>query len=270
VNLPVLFAIFLAGQLLLEGTRALAEDTRVSSLVQQSDASEGQRDPRAALAALHQAETIEPENFGVLLRISKQYSDLIDRTKDKKEAKAFAERAVAYGKRALALDGKCAKAHLNLAICYGKLTDYVGNKTKMEYAKFIRDETQRSIELDGTDDYAWHVMGRWHAGVAGLNGVLKTLASLVYGGLPPASMDEAVRCLKKAGELAPQRLMHRAELAKVYQAMGKSDLAAQQWQNVLGIRPLDSQDQQYQKEAKTELEKLQPSRGGDLRGVAKR
>jgi tetratricopeptide (TPR) repeat protein len=264
----VKFSLLLAATL---ASQSLAEDARVTALIQQGDADDSRHLPQAALISLHQAEAIEPENFGVLLRISKQYGDLVDQTKVKDDAKMLAEKALNYGRRAVITDGKNAKAHLNLAICYGKLTDFVSNKVKMEYAKLIHDEAQRSIDLDPTDDYAWHVMGRWHSGVANLNGVLKALAGFVYGGgLPPASIEDAARCLKKAAEIAPQRMMHHAELAKVYAAMGKSDLAAQEWQNVLGIRPLDLQDDNYQKEARVILDERRPARGNGPRGVAGR
>lgn len=263
MKFPALLAASIAGQL-------LAEDPRVSGFIQQGDACDARHESRKALSALQQAEVIDPQNLGVLLRISKQYTDLIDTTKSKDEAKAFAEKALDYGKRAVARDTSSAKAHLNLSICYGKMTDFVGNKTKMEYAKIIRDEAQRSIELDPKDDYAWHVLGRWHSGVANLNGVLKALAGLVYGGLPPASNEDAVRCLKKATEIAPQRMMHQAELAHAYQQMGKPDLAAQVWQNVLGIRAVDAQDEAYQKEAKLALEQAKQSRGRGAQGVAGR
>jgi tetratricopeptide (TPR) repeat protein len=264
VKISLLVAIVIASQ-------ALAEDARVTALIQQGDADDAKHQPSAALVSLLAAEAIEPENLGLLLRISKQYGDLVDKTKSKEDQQIYAEKALNYGRRAVTLDGKSAKAHLNLAICYGKLTDFVGNKVKMEYAKLIHDEAQRSIALDASDDYAWHVMGRWHFGVANLNGMLKALAGFVYGGgLPPASNEEAARCLKKATELAPQRMMHHAELAKVYAEMGKTDLAAQEWQNVLGIRPVDTQDENYQKEARLVLDARRPARGSGPRGVARR
>ena len=203
--------------------QVLAEDPRVTSLVKQGDVAERQGNARSALASFRAAEAIEPQNFGVLLRISKQYGDLVAETKPEENAKRIAERALDYANRALALDPISAKAHLNLAISYGHLTDFVGNKEKLEYSKVIHDETVRSIELDSTDDFAWHVLGRWQAGVANVSGVLKVLASIVYGGLPKASNEEAVRCFKKAIELAPQRIMHHAELARVYKLMSKSE-----------------------------------------------
>lgn len=250
--LPLLFAL-----------QVLAEDPRVTRLVTQGDMAEQQGNTRAALMALRAAEAIEPQNVGVLLRMSKQYADLIPVTKPEENARRMAERALEYGTRALAADPKNAKAHLNLAISYGHLTDFVGNKTKLEYSKIIRDETLKAIELDPADDYAWHVLGRWHAGVANVGGVLKALASLVYGGMPKASNEEAAKYLKKATELAPQRIMHHAELARVYKALGKGDLALQEWQNTLGIRAQDGEDEKYQQEARIALETERKNRGTD-------
>lgn len=244
--LPLLLVLF--------AMQVLAEDPRVTSLVQQGDIAEKQGKTRIALTDLRAAEAIEPQNVGVLLRISKQYGDLIEQTKVEDNAKRMAELALDYGNRAVTADARNAKAHLNLAISYGHMTDFVGNKTKLEYSKVIHDETLKSIELDPKDDYAWHVLGRWEAGVANINGMLKALASLVYGGMPKASNDEAVKCFKKALEIAPQRLMHHAELAHVYTQMGKPDLALQEWQNTLGIKAQDTDDENYQKEAKAALD----------------
>src|SRR5688572_21248386 len=147
---------------LLCAATAWAEDSRVTALIVQGDAEERLHRTREALAALREAEAIEPRNVGVLLRISKQYSDLVSQAKTPPAAKALAYTALDYGKRAAEADPKNAKAHLNLAICYGKLTDYVGNKTKLEYSRIIRDEVQKSLALDDRDDFAWHVLGRWH------------------------------------------------------------------------------------------------------------
>ena len=243
--------------------QVLAEDPRVTTLVQQGDLADKQGKSRVALASLRAAEAIDPQNVGLLLRISKQYGDLIDVTKPEDNAKRIADLALDYGNRALAADPKSAKAHLNLAISYGHLTDFVSNKTKLEYSKVIRDETLKSIELDATDDFAWHVLGRWEAGVANVNGMLKALATLVYGGMPKASNEEAVKCFKKAIEIAPQRLVHHAELAHVYKQMGKNDLALQEWQNTLGIRAQDSDDENYQKEARAATEAARKARGSD-------
>jgi tetratricopeptide (TPR) repeat protein len=233
---------------------AMAEDPRLVTLVKQGDAEERLGRTRIALGCFRAAEAIDSKNVGVLLRISKQYSDLIATTKPQEAAEQIAQRALNYAQRAVEIDPKVAKAHLSVAVAYGKLTDFVGNKEKLEYSKFIKQETLKSIELDATDDFAWHVLGRWHSGVANVSGVLKLMAKLVYGGMPVASNEEAVKCLKKAGELAPQRIIHHSELARVYQLMGKKELADKEWKIVLALPAVDKEDEKDQAEAREVLD----------------
>jgi predicted TPR repeat methyltransferase len=71
--------------------------------------------------------------------------------------------------------------------------------------------------------------------------------------------------LKKATELAPQRIIHHAELAKVYTLNGKQDLAAQAWQNVLGLKAADREDEKYQDAARLALEANRPERSSGWR-----
>ncbi len=232
---------------------ANAEEAQFVSLVQKGDVEDGAHKTHAALASFVEADRLAPNRAEVLLRISKQYSDLVEETKNKSEAQAYAEKALNYAKRATELAPDNAKAHLSLAIGYGKMTDYTSNKTKLEYSKIIKAETVKSIALDPTDDFAFHVLGRWHYGVANLNPMLRVLAKVVYGGMPEASNEEAVRNLKKASELAPGRILHHAELAKAYVAVGKKDLARQEWQTVLKLSPADADDREMQTAAKDAL-----------------
>lgn len=232
---------------------ALAEEPQVAALIKRGDAEEKQGRTKAALADFEAAEQLDPKNPAVLLRVAKQYSDLVDATKARDAAEQHARKSLDYARRALALDPKVAKAHLSLAVAYGKLTDFVGNKTKLEYSKIIKDETAKCLALDPTDDFAWYILGRWHAGVANVNGVLRALATVVYGGMPPASNEEAAQCLKKATELAPRRIMHRAELARLYKTMGQADLAAKEWQIIVTLTAADSDDEKEKRAAREAL-----------------
>lgn len=239
--------------LLLAAQALASEDPKVASLIKQGDGEERLHHTRAALACFRAAEKLAPENLGIVLRISKQYSDLIPETKPADAAEKIAQQALDYAKRAVEIDPKNAKGRLNLAVSFGRMTDFVGNKVKLEYSKIIKDETLKAIELDPSDDFAWHVLGRWHAGVANVNGVLKAMAGVVYGGMPKASNEEAAKFLKKATEIAPQRITHHAELARVYKAMGKTDLAAREWQTVIALPGVDKEDVKDKKDAQIAL-----------------
>ena len=244
---------------LLAVATAAAEDPRLVALLKQGDAEDHAGHTQAALSAFRAAEEIDNRNVGVLLRISKQYSDLISSAKSKEAAEQVAKKAFSYAQRAVELDPKVAKAHLSLAVAYGHMTDYIGNKEKLEYSKYIKDEVTKSIELDPTDDYAWHVLGCWHSGVANVNGMLKLLAKMVYGGMPPASNEEAVKCLKKAIEIAPQRMMHHSELARAYQLMGQKEQADKEWKFVLTLPAQDKEEESDQADARTALNLPKPA-----------
>jgi cytochrome c-type biogenesis protein CcmH/NrfG len=228
-----------------------AADPRVEALIARGDAEDRQQHTQAALALYQQAEQLDPDNVPLLLKISRMYSDLVKQT----ETREPAQRSLDYARRALALDPKNAKAHLSVAVGYGKLTDFVGNKTKLEYSRILKEETEKALALDPSDAFGWYLLGRWHFGVANVNGILRVLAKVVYGGLPPASNDEAARCLRKAVELAPHEPAHHSALARVYTAQGKLEEARKHWLIVLASKPTDAEEIADQKEARKALGK---------------
>jgi hypothetical protein len=252
VSFPQLLT-FTTALLLLPIASVRAEDPQLVTLVQRGDVADSEHRTTSALASFVEAERLAPNRPEVLLRISKQYSDLVDTARNPAEAQAFAARALSYARRSVEAAPENAKAHLSLAIAYGKLTDFVNSKTRLEYSKIIKAETVKSIALDPTDDFAFHVLGRWHYGVANLNPMLRMMAKVVYGGLPDASNEEAVRNLQRAAELAPQRMMHRSELAKAYIAIGKKELARREWKAVLQLPAGDAEEREMQRSAQQAL-----------------
>jgi tetratricopeptide (TPR) repeat protein len=238
----------------------LGEDPRLPALIAQGDEQDRESRPRDALRTLHQAEQIDPENVGILLRLAKLYSDLVDSTKGP-VSEQMARRSLEYSQHALKLDGQNAKAHLSVAVAYGKLTNFVGNRQKVDYSKVVREEVDKSLAIDPTDPFGWHVLGRWHAGVANVGPVLKALAKVAYGGLPPASNEEAVKSFQKAIELSPERLVHHAELARVYQIIGRQDLAQKEWRAILAHPGTSPEDEREKKAAQAALAAVASSKG---------
>lgn len=258
ITFPENFSQFLVKTLvlflaLLLVREAFADDEKLLALLQQGDLQFSHHQPKSALAAFQQAEKLDPNRIDVLLRLSQQYSGLIAEAKNPADAQRAAAMSLSYAKRSVETAGDNPKSHLALAVAYGRLTDFVGNKTKLEYSKIVKTETLRSIVLDPTDDYAYHVLGRWNYSIANLNPVLKFMAKVIYGCVPDASNDEAVRYFKHAIEIAPQRIIHHHELARTYVASGKRELARKEWQAILDLPTFDDQDEQAKREAKEAL-----------------
>lgn len=226
---------------------------QVAELIHDGDMNDARANTKAALLYFEQADKLSPDQVVILLRIAKQYIDLAGGTNAPDEAGKAAKNSLEYAQRAVALDPKCAKAHLALAVAYGRMTDFSDNKTRLLYSKYVKEETEKSLALDPTDPYAYHVLGRWNYCVASLNPMLKLMAKYIYGGLPEASMEEAVKYLKKATELAPQRVIHRFELARTYKAMGRPDLATREWETILALHAASKEEETAQRTAREEL-----------------
>ncbi len=222
---------------------ALAEPGgSVSELLARGDAAAQVQRHRDALAWFQAAETFAPRNAEVLVRVSEQASALIDETHPESAAHALAKKSLEAAERAVAAAPENARAHLSLAIAHGQLTDFVRTREKLESSKALHAAVVRALELDPENDRAWHVLGRWHFGVARIHPVLASMARMVYGRLPAASLPEAHRCLQKACQLAPHKVLHHAELARFYTATDRPDLAKAEWKIVAELPALTKDD----------------------------
>jgi len=168
------------------------------------------------------AEKLEPKNAGLLLRIARQYRHLMADATTREEKLRLGGIGLNYAQRAAVLAPNDSEAQLSPAISYGKMVAIQGIKEQTEASHRIKDAADKAIRLDPNNDLAWHVLGRWNRVLAGVNGVKRALASLLYGELPAGSNAEAVLCFQKAIQINPNRLMHYIELGQTYAQMGKT------------------------------------------------
>ena len=243
------------GLLALACHAALGANPQAEKLIEQGDAEVKALHAPEALAFFDAAAKADPDNVEILLRLSQACSNLIAQAKSPAEGFEYAKRSLAEAQKAVVLAPTNPKAHLALAVAYGRLTDFEDNRTKVEYSRYVKTEAEKTLVLDPKEDFAYHVLGRWNYGVATLNPVLKLIAKFVYGGMPDASLEEAERDYKKAIELAPQRVVHHHELARTYAALGQTDDARKEWEKELTLAPDDNEGVNDQKEARGELEK---------------
>ena len=66
------------------------------------------------------------------------------------------------------------------------------------------------------------MLGRWHYEVASLGAATRFFVRIIYGGLPDASVDQAIVHLERAVALAPQTGPHHLELGFAYAAAGRT------------------------------------------------
>ncbi|MEQ1860226.1 MAG: tetratricopeptide repeat protein [Chthoniobacteraceae bacterium] len=212
--------------------------------------------PTEALKFYLPAETLEPNNASLLVRISRQYRHLMSDAPKRAEKLRLGGIAVGYSRRAVALAPNDPEAQLSVAISCGKVLPFQGNSEGIENSRVIKAAAERAIELDPRSDLAWHVMGRWYLNMADVGAVKRALAQVVYGKLPPATNADAARCFEKAIVLNPNRLMHYVELGRTYARMGRTADARKFITKGLGMAETEKDDPETKSKGREVLAKL--------------
>lgn len=213
----------------------LLQAGEIDELLRAAALAEQRQESRQALDLLLQAATIRPDDAVILQSIARQYSDLADDQPETRGRKEFAETALGYSERAVALAPRDAVNVLSLAVCHGKLALYGATKDKVRYSRLVREECRRALELD--PDYAWahHVLGRWHVEMSARGRTARFFAGILYGELPPASVGEGIHELQRATELEPAELNHWLELGFAYAAGNQPGKAHEAWARGMGM-----------------------------------
>jgi tetratricopeptide (TPR) repeat protein len=239
--------------------RLSAEAENLSTLLQKADRLDDNDHFLEAITILKGLEKGDPMNVEILYRISRVESDLVDDLPDdaKKKGHDYAVESMAYAKGAIEADPQSSEAHLAAAIAYGVMTDFVDDRTKMEYSKLIKDEAEKAIELDPKNDYAYLVLARWNFEMTQLNPILKGMAELLYGQMPPASQEKALEDFQQAIEIAPNRMIHHFSYGEALAKLGRKDEARAEYQKVLRLPPTCREERGYQQKAASGLKTLE-------------
>ena len=234
----------------------LAADPDLASILRKGDALDAKLETKAALAAYLEGEKSAPNHAELLRRIAKEYDELMVDTSSPEQKRELGERALGYAKRAVDADPQNALAQLSLAICYGRLAPLLDNKTKIAYSKLVKECADKSRALDPNDDLTYHVLGQWNYELSILNPLMRGFAKLIYGELPPASLEDAAENFRHAIKLNPQRLANHVELGRTYAAMGKAAEAREELQRGLAMPNRDKDDPGTKQRATEALRKL--------------
>ena len=193
-----------------------------------------------------------------LCAMSRHYCDLTYSTTSAAAQKDLVARALSCAQQAVEEDPTNATAHASLAVCYAKSCTLSNVKTELAYSRLFKLEAEKAIALDPKQDVAYYLLGRWNYGIASAGLFSRAYVKVIYGGLPQASYQDAVRCFQKAVELAPNRIINHAGLAMAYEALGNKELEIAELQKCCALKPLGPEDLAARDDAEKKLAVLNP------------
>jgi tetratricopeptide (TPR) repeat protein len=200
---------------------SVAQD--VTTLLKEGDTLDAAMKTKQALEAYKAALELAPTNSEVLRKIAKQYAELIIDASSTSEKLSLAKTSVEYAEKSIDAPGNDANSRVALAICLAKIGDLSDNKTKVTLSRRIKKLGTEALKLDPNNELAFHVLGRWHAEVSQMNPFVKGIAKIIYGDIPPASLDTAIENFRKATALNPGRVSNQIELGRVLLLAGKKE-----------------------------------------------
>lgn len=236
----------------------LAQSENVNTLIARGDSAYAVFDNQAALEYYRAALERKPEKYAALWRAVRTYSDVGEAEPDKDSKRTKFEIADSLAHKCVALYPDSAESHFVLAIALGRMALFVGGKRKISYSKEIEMAAKTAIALDPTHDGAHHVLGRWHYEISTLNWFLKAAAKVMYGGVPPgASLEASAEHLRKASELAPEKILHHLEYARTLIKLERYSEARPHLERCATLPPTLWDDNERKQEAAGLLRKIQ-------------
>lgn len=228
--------------------------------LRQGDEYYGQFDDQKALEEYLLAVSAEPANYEALWKAARGYIDVADLLSpaekgfQEKQKKMYQD-AQKYARKAVEVNPNDTWGHFYLSAAMGKYVLLLGKKEQVDMSRTIKAEIEKAIELDDTNDYAYHALGRWHRRMAEIGGMKRFFGGILYGSIPRGSFEESEKFLLKAVELRPDYINHHLELGRTYVALEKYDLAREEFQKCLDLPVSTSKDNLLKEEARAELEK---------------
>ena len=209
-----------------------------------------------ALQSYLNANKEDSANVTYVWKIVREYTDLGVFAESKDETKAFYADAEKWARDCVSMFPDNADCHLFLAVAVGRVALFSGGKKKVNLSKEVKEEAIKAIELNPNIDGSYHVLARWNREVANLSWFLRAAAKIIYGGLPPASNEDAVMNFEKAIDLRPDRMLHYFELGITYKDLGNKAKAREAFEKCLLMDVIERQDTRRQEDLKKFLKKL--------------
>lgn len=220
---------------------SLAFSQSAAEWKKRGDAFDSSGKTKEALTAYENALKKDPKNSDVLVKIGKQYGDMMPSLNGaaKKEA---ARKSLEFSRTAVTVNPKSSDSHLAVALSLGKNTAFMGNKAKIKASREIKSSADTALRLNPRSDYAHHMLGRWHQEMANIGGASRLIAKVIYGSVPKGSYQEALEHFDKARKINSRRLIHQIEYGRTLAMMGRDAEAKSEIQKGLNMPNREADD----------------------------
>lgn len=207
----------------------------------------------------------DPDDATLLSKLSIALASWSQETPGRVGDEEILVEAVNVASAAVRSDPDMSRAYTALSIAlsrYGQHLAYVHRirraRQVIDLAKQAKAAVDYALVLDPYDFAPHAILGVWHRELTVVHPAAKAVARLLLGGYPDVSLEESERYLKRAVELAPDRVTVRTQLALTYLAMDHIDAALEELRLAVELDPKSGFERLQQDEARLLIEELEP------------
>ncbi len=212
-----------------------------------------------ALKNYEKAYELAPDNYEVLLKLTRTYNDAGEELKElrrRDEAKKYIDKAVKFAEIFKNKFPDSAAVYAYLALSYGNVAMYVGGKDKVTYARKIKDNAEKSIRMDPDNFLPYIILGIYNREISGLSWFERLFANTFFGNVPDGSLEQSEKHFLKALKIRPNMIVAMYQLAKTYRAMENERKEKEMLQKVLNLKVEDFRDKFAKEKSKRRLAEI--------------
>lgn len=247
----ILFAVFV-----LISSRLFSQDVNV--LLKEAVNLERSVKEDAALNTYKQVLAADPANMKALVRASELSSAIGGRQADKNAKAAYYNAAKNFADKAISIDSNSADAYYVRAVAAGKLTETeTENKKLVADVKDIKTFADKALAKNPNHGRANYIAGKWNFEVLTLSWAKKAAVKVLFGGMQPATIENAVAYMEKCKTIEPYFVLNHLDLAKAYKYDHKPAKAIEVLNQLVKLPTRTSDDAALKSEGKKMLAELQ-------------
>lgn len=246
----ILFLVIFAGML---------KANSYSELIEEGDSYYKKFDNIGALKKYEQAYKLAPDNYDVLLRLTRTYNDAGEELKElhkRDQAEGYITKGVKFAELFKKKFPDSASVYAYLALSYGNMAMYVGGKEKITYANKIKDNASKAQRMNPDDYLPYIILGIYNREVAGLSWLERAFANTFFGDVPDGSYEESEKMFYAALKLKPGMIVATYQLSKTYRELENEKKEKELLNQVLKLPMLDFRDKFAKEKAKSRLAEL--------------
>lgn len=164
----------------------------------------------------------DAKNIKALVKATELSLNIGGRSEEKNDKRLQFESAMVFAKRAFQADSNNTDACYAMGIASAKLIETESdNKKIVGYVKDSKRYLEKAVKLNPNNAKANFALGRWYYEMATLSSLKKAATKIFYGGLPDATVENAISYFEKCKSLDPYMVINYYFLNKAYKETDK-------------------------------------------------